>query len=97
VILGPDSNSKGKGEGSGGVGGGDEPMESKPEPSESKREEDNEEEEGMDDPNLEWMTEGPLALLVVLHNTPMRLDRMDLKFDPNTTVKKEYHLDKFYL
>jgi len=49
------------------------------------------------DPNLEWMTQGPLALLVVFRNIPKKMMRMNIKFNPNSTVKVEDHLDNFYL
>lgn len=72
-------------------------MDSESEPSDSKREEDDKEEEEMDDPNLEWMTQGPLTLLVVLHKMMKREERMNIKFDPDSMVKAEDQLDNFYL
>ena len=47
--------------------------------------------------NLEWMTQGPLALPGALHRMPKRLERMLKKYDPKRTVKVEDHLDNFYL
>lgn len=70
-------------------------MDSKPEPSYSEREEEDEEED-MVDPNLEWMTQGPFALLTILHKMPKRAKRMNIKFKPDNTVKVEDHLDNFY-
>jgi len=51
----------------------------------------------MADPNMEWMTQRPLALPVVLHKMPKQAERMNINFNPNCTVKVEDHLDKFYL
>jgi len=62
VILGSNSSIGGKGEGSRGGGCGDKPTNSDLEPSDSEGEEEDEEDEEMADPNLKWMTRGPLAL-----------------------------------
>ena len=97
VILGSNSITGGRGTGSGGGGGGDEPTNLEPEPSDSKREEEDEEEEEMADTNLEWMTQGPLALHAVLHKMPRRAERMNFKFNPDNMVKVEDHLDNLYL
>ena len=51
----------------------------------------------MADQNLEWMTQGPLALPVSLQNMPKRVEKMNIKFNPNNTVKVEDHLDNFYM
>lgn len=51
----------------------------------------------MADPNLDWMTQGPLALLTILHKMPKRVERMNIKFNLDNTVKEKYHLDNFYL
>lgn len=51
----------------------------------------------MADPNLEWMTQGPLALPNVLHKMPKQAERMNIKFNPNSAVKAEDHLENFYL
>jgi len=47
--------------------------------------------------NLERMTQGPLALSGVLHKMLKQADRMNIKFNPDITVKAKDHLDKFYL
>jgi len=60
-------------------------------------EEDKEEEEDMADQNLEWMTQGPLALPSALHKMPRQEERMNIKFDPDSIVKAEDHLNNFYL
>jgi len=67
MILGAESDIGGGGGCSRGGKGGDEPMDLEPEPLDSKREEEEKQEEDMADPNLEWITQGPLALLGVLH------------------------------
>jgi len=97
VILGSNFGIGGRGEGSERGGGRDELTDSNPEPTDSEGEEEDEEEEEMADPNLEWMTQGPLALPVVLHKMPKRGERMKIKFNPNNAVKAEDHLDNFYL
>jgi len=51
----------------------------------------------MADPNLEWMTQGPLALLADLHKMPKQTERMNIKFNPDITLKVEDHLDNFYM
>jgi len=51
----------------------------------------------MVDPNLEWMTQGPLALLAVLHKIPKQMERMNIKFNPDNTMKAKDHLDNFYV
>lgn len=51
----------------------------------------------MDNQNLEWLTQGPLALLGSLRKLPKRSERMFKKFDPDSIVKAKYHLDNFYL
>jgi len=51
----------------------------------------------MADPNLEWMNQGPLALSVVLHKMMKRTDRMNIKLNPDKTVKVEDHIDNFYI
>jgi len=96
VILGSGSGTGDGGEGSGGGRGGDEPTDSEPEPSNYEEEEDKEEED-MADQNLEWMTQGPLALSGALHMMPKRSEIMLTKYDPDNTVKAEDHLDNFYL
>ena len=97
MILGPDYGVGDGGAGIGGGGGGDEPTDSEPKPSDSEREEEDEEEEEMADPNLEWMTQGPLALPGALHKMPKRLEIMNIKFNLDRIVKAEDHLDNFYL
>jgi len=67
VISGLNFSIGGRGEGSGGGGGRDELTNSDLEPSDSEPEEEDEEDDEMADPNLEWMTQGPLALPDVLH------------------------------
>lgn len=51
----------------------------------------------MANPNLEWMTQGPLALPIFLHKMSKQKERMNIKFNPNSMVKAEDHLDNFYL
>jgi len=51
----------------------------------------------MVDPNLEWMTEEPLALLVFLNKILREVERMNIKFNPHSTVKARDHIDNFYL
>ena len=97
VILGSNSGIWGGGKGNGGVGGRDKPTDSDLEWLDSKGEEEDEEDEEMADPNLEWMNQGPLALWVVLHKMPKRAERINIKFNPDSTVKAEDHLDNFYL
>lgn len=70
MILGSDSVTGGRGEGSGGGRGGDGPIDSDLESSDSKEEEEDEEEEDTADQNLEWMTQGLLALSDALHRMP---------------------------
>ncbi len=57
-------------------------MDSELEPSHFEREEEEEEEEEMVDPNLEWMTQGPLPLQGVFHKMTKRVDIIDIKFNP---------------
>ena len=97
MILASDSSTKGEGEGSGGAGGGDEPIDSESEASDSEREEEHKEEEEMAQPNLEWMTQGPLPLLDFLHKMLKKTERMNIKFNHDNAVKAEDHLDNFYL
>ena len=62
-----------EGEGNGGGVGEDEPTDLDMEPSDFEGEEEyqeEEEDEEMADPNLEWMTQGPLALPGVFHKMP---------------------------
>ena len=87
----------GRGEGNEGGKGGGKPTDSELETSDFEGEEEYEEDEQTTDPNLEWMTQGPLALPNVLHNMPKRAERMNVKFDLNNIVKAEDHLDNFYL
>ena len=70
VVLGSNSGIGAGGKESRGSGGGDELKKSHPEPSDFEGEEEDEEDKEdkeMADPNLEWMTQGPLALSAVLH------------------------------
>ena len=55
------------------------PIDLETEPSVFEREEEDEEEEEMTNPNLEWMSQGPLALPAVLHKIPKRMERMNIK------------------
>lgn len=70
VLLGSNSGTRGRGESSGGGRGIDEPIDLELEPSYSEREEEDEGEEEMAVPNVEWMTQGPLALLTILYKMP---------------------------
>lgn len=100
VVLGSNSSIRGGGEDIGGNGGRDELTDSNPEPSDSKGEEEDEEDkddEEMADPNIEWMTQGSLALPDVLHKMPKLAERMNIKFNLDSAVKAGYHLDNFYL
>jgi len=72
-----------------------EPTDSEPKPFDSEEEDDREEE--IANANLEWMTQGPLALPAVLYMMPKRAKRMNIKFNPNSMVKAEDRLDNFYL
>ena len=87
----------GRGEGNKGGGGRDKPIDSDPEQLDSEGEEEDEEDEEMADPNLEWMTQGPLALPVVLYKMPNRPKTMNIMFNADSTVKAKDHLDNFYL
>jgi len=58
---------------------------------------EDEEEEEMANPNLEWMTQAPLALVAILYKMLKQVERMNIKFNSHNTVKVEDHLDKFYL
>lgn len=40
----------------------------------------------MDDPNIEWMTVGPLALPAILHKIPRQAEKMNIKFNPNNAM-----------
>jgi len=51
----------------------------------------------MVDPNLEWMTQGPLSLPAIPHKMPKRAKRLNIKFNSDSVVKAEDHLDNFYL
>lgn len=100
VVLGLNFGVRGGGEGSGGSGGRDEPTDSDPEPSDSEGEEEDEEDqedEEMANANIEWMNWGPLALTDALHKMPKRAERVNIKFNPDSAVKAEDYLDKFYL
>ena len=61
-------------------------MDSKLDTSDSEGEEEYKDEE-VANPNLEWMTQGPLALLGSLHKMPKRVERMNIKFNPNSNGK----------
>lgn len=94
VVLGSNSSVGDEGEGSRGSGGGDKPTDLDSEPSDSDREEEDEE---MVESNIEWMTQGPLSLLDVMHKIPKRAERMNINFNPDSVMKAEDHLDNFYL
>jgi len=51
--------------------------------SDSEEEEEYEEEEDMDDQNLEWMTQGPLALHGSLHKIRRHMENLLMKYDPD--------------
>ena len=97
VVLGSNAYIEGRGEGSRGSEGRDEPTDSDPEPLDSEGEEEDEEDKEMANLNLEWMTQGPLALPAVLHKITKQGERMNIKFKPDNAVKAEDHLDNFYL
>jgi len=97
MILGSHSGTRGEGEGSGGGGGSDDQIESKSKPSYLEEEEEDEEKEDMANQNMEWMIQGPLALIGSLQKVLKHSKRMIIKFYPNNIVKAEDHLDKFYL
>ena len=98
VILGLDFSTRGRGEGSEEGRGRDEPTDTVSEPSDFEGdEEEEEEEEEMTDQNLEWMTQGPLALLGVLHKMLKWVKRINIKFNPENMVNAKDHLDNFYL
>jgi len=87
MILGLESGIGGGGEGSGGGRGGDEPTELELKPSDFEEEEEDKEEVDMADQNMEWMTQGPLALLGALHKMLKWLERTITKFKLDNTVK----------
>jgi len=90
VVLGSNSDIGGRGGGSRGNGGRCEPKDSNPEPSDfevEEEEKEDEEDEEMADPNLEWMTQGPLALPTILHKMSKQVKRMNIKFNPDSVVK----------
>lgn len=76
------------------IGGGEEEDE---EPSDFDKEEEEKREEDMEDQNMDQMTQGPLALLGVMHKMPRYSEKLLIKYDRDKTVKIEDHLDKFYL
>lgn len=45
--------------------------------------------------NLDYMTQGPLALLGVLHKMSRHPEKLLTKYDPDKVVKVEDHLDNF--
>lgn len=51
----------------------------------------------MVDQNMEWMTQEPLALRGVLYKIPKWVERMNIKFNLDNTMKAKDHLDNFYL
>lgn len=87
----------GEGIGGGGGRGGDEPTDSYIEPLDLEEEEEDEEEYNMVDQNLEWITQGPLALLGVLHKISRHKEKLLTKYDLDKEVKAEDHLYMFYL
>ena len=67
------------------------------EPLDSDQEEGDNEEEYMAYPNLDWMTQGPLKFLGVLHKMPRHSEKLLTKYDPDKTMKVEDHLEKIYV
>lgn len=51
----------------------------------------------MEDHDQDWISQGPLTLLGILHRIPIHLEIFLTKYDPNKETKAEYHLHKFYL
>lgn len=51
----------------------------------------------MEDANLDWMNEGPLALSGVMHKMKWHVEKLLTKYDPDKIVKVEDRLDNFYL
>jgi len=49
----------------------------------------------MVDQNLEWMTQGPLALHGALHKMPRHAEKLLMQYEPDRVVKAEDHLDTF--
>ena len=81
----------------GGGGGGDEPIDSEVQLFDSKKEKEYEEQDNMVDQNLEWRTQGPLALHITFHMMPRHTKKLLTKYGPDRVVKAEDHLDMFYL
>lgn len=40
---------------------------------------------------------GTISSPTILHKMPKQTERMNIKFNPDSTVKVEYHFDNFYL
>lgn len=53
--------------------------------------------EDMADQELDWMTQGPLSLLGVLHNMLSHSEKLFTEYYLDKIVKEEDHLGKFYL
>jgi len=51
----------------------------------------------MVDQDLDWMAQGPLALLENIHRMPKHLEKLLSKIDPDKKTKIEDHLDDFYM
>lgn len=95
MILGSDFGIGRGGKGSGGGESGYELVDSQLEPLDSKEEEEDKEEEDMAEQNLEWMSQGPLALSGAFHRMPNLSERMLTKNDPDSTVKAKDHLESY--
>lgn len=51
----------------------------------------------MDEQNMEWMTQVPLAFLGVLHKMSRRAKKILTKYELGKIVKAQDHLNTFYL
>ena len=51
----------------------------------------------MCDQDLDWMTQGLLALLGMLQNMPKHSEKLLMNYDPEKILKDEDHFDNFYL
>lgn len=64
--------------------------------SDSEKEEESRDED-MANWDLNWMAQGPLALLDNLHKMPEHPEKLLSNFDPNKKKKEEGYIDVFYM
>ena len=67
------------------------------EDSSDSEDEEEHRDENMVDQDLDWMTQGPLDLLSILHKMPRHPEKLLMKYVPDNSIKAEDHLDNFYL